>query len=123
MQAPKDQGNQCMTPPNRQYAELYSQCQEQWPSCANCIKRGCPCRYPTVFKQTQHDRIVSEVMKSPRPLVRLNDTPTMYSANDMRLFHHFLVAAHPCIPHEYESVWVRDVPAFSHQVRTFKLHR
>ncbi|KAF2268162.1 hypothetical protein CC78DRAFT_510601 [Lojkania enalia] len=90
-------------------------CQETWPSCANCVKRGCACRYPTVFKHTQHDRIVSEVLSNPRPFVRLSDTPSMYSANDMRLFHHFLIAAHPRIPPEHEAVWIRDVPAFSHQ--------
>ncbi|KAF2116531.1 hypothetical protein BDV96DRAFT_598430 [Lophiotrema nucula] len=39
----------------------------------------------------------------------------MYKANDMRLFHHFLIAAHPCIPQEHEAVWIRDVPAYSHQ--------
>ncbi|KAF2182278.1 hypothetical protein K469DRAFT_712904 [Zopfia rhizophila CBS 207.26] len=39
----------------------------------------------------------------------------MYSANDMHLFHHFLIAAHPCIPQELEAVWIGDVPAFSHQ--------
>lgn len=33
----------------------------------------------------------------------------------MRLFHHFLVAAHPCFPPENEGVWVRDIPTLSHQ--------
>jgi hypothetical protein len=53
---------------------------------------------------------------SPRQLVRLSDTPNVFSANDMRLFHHFLIAAHPSIPTEYEAVWVRDMPAMSHRV-------
>ncbi|KAF2464909.1 uncharacterized protein BDR25DRAFT_306977 [Lindgomyces ingoldianus] len=89
-------------------------CQEIWPSCTNCVKRGCACRYPTVFKHTQHDRIVSEVMSSPRQFVKLSETPKMFSANDMRLFHHFLIAAHPCIPIKHESVWIQDMPTFSH---------
>ncbi|KAF2689077.1 hypothetical protein K458DRAFT_123548 [Lentithecium fluviatile CBS 122367] len=100
-------------------------CQETWPSCANCIKRGCPCRYPTVFRYTQHDRVVSEVLSSPGPYVQLSDKsmPPTYTANDMRLFHHFLVAAHPCNPLalEHEIVWVRDVPKFGHQY-TYLMH-
>lgn len=90
--------------------------ESRWPSCDNCIKRGCICQYPTVFKHSQQGRVISEVHNNPRPLVYLSGTPTSYSANDMRLFHHFLIAAHPCIPHEYEAVWVNDVPAFSYQV-------
>ncbi|KAH7394734.1 hypothetical protein BKA66DRAFT_567098 [Pyrenochaeta sp. MPI-SDFR-AT-0127] len=78
-------------------------------------KRGCPYRYPTIFRHTQHDRIVSEVVSNPRQLVRLADTPTTYNANDLRLFHHFLVAAHPYSSHEHNAVWVRDIPALSHQ--------
>ncbi|KAF2741166.1 hypothetical protein EJ04DRAFT_548107 [Polyplosphaeria fusca] len=90
-------------------------CQETWPSCANCTKRGYACRYPTIFTQTQHDRIVSEVIGSPRPVVRLSDTPKSYSADDMRLFHHYLITAYPFIPNYQESTWLRDVPAYSHQ--------
>ncbi|KAF2205186.1 hypothetical protein GQ43DRAFT_468360 [Delitschia confertaspora ATCC 74209] len=89
-------------------------CQETWPQCANCVKRAVSCHYPTAFNQTQHARIVSELLSSPRNLVQLPSTPTQYTANDMRLFHHFLVAAHPCVPRAFEPVWVKDVPTFSH---------
>ncbi|ORY18845.1 hypothetical protein BCR34DRAFT_295634 [Clohesyomyces aquaticus] len=33
----------------------------------------------------------------------------------MRLFHHFLVAAHPCIPYSQVPIWVRDIPTYSHK--------
>jgi len=77
-----------------------------------------PCRYPVVFKHAQHDRIASEVLASPRRYAQVSHVPmqSTYNANDMRLFHHYLIAAHPCIPYEYEAIWVRDIPAFSHQV-------
>jgi hypothetical protein len=59
---------------------------------------------------------MSEVTKGPRLPMKLSDSANFYSANDMRLFHHFLIEAHPCVPLEYEKVWVTEIPAFSHQV-------
>ncbi|KAF1996172.1 hypothetical protein P154DRAFT_323434 [Amniculicola lignicola CBS 123094] len=88
-------------------------CQETWPACGNCIKRGVLCRYPTVHYAHQ-DRPAPEVT-SPRSLVQLRDTPTVFTANDMRLFHHFLTAAHPCVPYQKNTIWVKDVPTLSHQ--------
>ncbi|OCL01436.1 hypothetical protein AOQ84DRAFT_383744 [Glonium stellatum] len=89
-------------------------CQETWPSCANCLKRGSTCKYPIVFKQVQHERIVSEMAASPSQSIQLQSTPT-FTMSDMRLFHHFLVSAHPYLPVNHEQVWVRDIPAFAHQ--------
>lgn len=90
-------------------------CQETWPSCANCLKRGSVCKYPTIFKRIQHERIASEMTASPSQLVQLQPTPTMFTMSDMRLFHHFLISARPNLPVDHEQVWVRDVPAFAHQ--------
>ncbi|KAF1851687.1 uncharacterized protein K460DRAFT_373639 [Cucurbitaria berberidis CBS 394.84] len=95
-------------------------CQETWPSCANCMKRGVVCRYPAIFKYAQRDRIVSEAL-SPRQFVQLSDTPTMFSSDDMRLFHHYLISAYPGIPHDYEDIWTIDVPKYSHQ-NTYLMH-
>ncbi|KAI0571359.1 Zn-clus multi-domain protein, partial [Pyrenophora tritici-repentis] len=89
-------------------------CQETWPSCANCDKRGYICTYPDVFKYAHQDH-VSLVMPSPYQVVKLVDTPTVYSADDMQLFHHYLISAYPCIPHDFEEIWTRDVPKISHQ--------
>jgi hypothetical protein len=40
----------------------------------------------------------------------------MYSPDDMQLFHHYLIAAYPSIPHNFEEVWINDVPTQSHEV-------
>ncbi|KAH7090490.1 hypothetical protein FB567DRAFT_519984 [Paraphoma chrysanthemicola] len=89
-------------------------CSETWPSCTNCTKRGAICRYPSVFKDVHRERITSEVL-GPRPFVKLPDTPTAFGAHDMRMYHHYMVAAYPCIPHAYEHIWLNDVPLLSHQ--------
>ena len=77
------------------------------------MKKGIRCEYPTIFNQKQHDRIVSEVLNARRPQMPLSPNPTEYTANDMRLFHHFITAAHLPV---YESAWIRDVPAMSSEV-------
>ncbi|KAI4632530.1 uncharacterized protein J4E87_002003 [Alternaria ethzedia] len=70
--------------------------------------------YPDVFKHARRDYIESAV-SSPRQVVKLSDTPTIYSSEDMQLFHHYLVSAHPWIPHDWEELWVTDVPAACHK--------
>ncbi|KAI4949105.1 hypothetical protein J4E91_005569 [Alternaria rosae] len=70
--------------------------------------------YPDVFKHARRDYIESEA-SSPRQLVKLSDTPTIYSSEDMQLFHHYLISARPWIPHDWEELWVKDVPAACHQ--------
>ncbi|KAL6153189.1 hypothetical protein ACJQWK_11624 [Exserohilum turcicum] len=89
-------------------------CQETWPSCANCDKRGWVCRYSDAFKNVLREPAALDV-PSPRQLVQLSDTPIMYSRDDMQLFHHYLVAAYPCVPHDFVDIWTRDVPVKSHQ--------
>ena len=69
-----------------------------------------------MFKYTQHERLISEVLETPQKLIMPTDMNPTYSANDMRLFHHYLVEAYPSIPVAYDSVWTKDIPAFSHQV-------
>ena len=50
----------------------------------------------------------------------LQSTPTIFKASDMRLFHHFLMIAYPHLPLGNDSVWVRDIPTFSHSVSLYK---
>ncbi|CAO2651298.1 Nn.00g095950.m01.CDS01 [Neocucurbitaria sp. VM-36] len=100
-------------------------CQETWPSCANCIKRGYVCRYPTgrfplAAKDEQRGQIAFQAM-NPRRCVQLSDTPTTFTSDDMRLFHHYLTEAYPCIPHDYDAIWLREVPMYSHQ-NTYLMH-
>jgi hypothetical protein len=73
------------------------------------------CRYPDVFKHARRDYIQPET-PSPRQIVRLSDTPTIYSPDDMQLFHHYLISAHPCIPHDWKDLWVKDIPVKANQV-------
>lgn len=51
---------------------------------------------------------------SPSQLGQLQPTPTVFTMNDMRLFHHFLISAHPHIPVDHDVVWIREIPAFAH---------
>ena len=73
------------------------------------------CRYPDVFKHARRDYIPPET-PSPRQVVKLSETPTIYSSDDMQLFHHYLISAHPCIPHDWNDIWVRDIPVKANQV-------
>lgn len=57
----------------------------------------------------------------PRQVIRLSDTPAQFSVDDMRLFHHYIVAAYPSIPLEYENIWTRDIPSVSHHVSIYVL--
>ncbi|CAA9960149.1 Zn-clus multi-domain protein [Pyrenophora teres f. maculata] len=87
---------------------------ETWPSCANCDKRGYVCRYPDIFKHAHHDYF-SLAVPSPYQVVKLVDTPTVYSPDDMQLFHHYLISAYPCIPHDFEGIWTTEVPKMGHK--------
>ena len=73
------------------------------------------CKYPDVFKYARHEILA---IPSPHQVAKLVDTPTVYSPDDMQLFHHYLISAYPCIPHDFEEIWTRDVPRISHQVST-----
>lgn len=75
------------------------------------------CRYPDVFKHARHElsELSEPKIPSPSEVVRLSDTPMMYSPDDMQLFHHYLMAAYPCVPQDRDEVWVRDIPLKSHQ--------
>ena len=75
------------------------------------------CRYPDVFKYIHRD-LVRQEMPSPRQVARLVDTLTVYTPDDMQLFHHYLISAYPCIPHDFEEIWTKDVPKMSHKVST-----
>lgn len=51
--------------------------------------------------------------------VTLQATPTVFNMTDMRLFHNFMVSAHPHIPLGNEGVWVNDIASYSHAVGFF----
>ncbi|KAE8872774.1 hypothetical protein PTNB73_01925 [Pyrenophora teres f. teres] len=57
----------------------------------------------------------SLAVPSPYQVVKLVDTPTVYSPDDMQLFHHYLISAYPCIPHDFEGIWTTEVPKMGHK--------
>ncbi|PQE19778.1 C6 transcription factor protein [Rutstroemia sp. NJR-2017a BVV2] len=48
------------------------------------------------------------------PYGNLQSTPTTFSLDDMLLFHHFLLHAHPHLPVGSSATWIRDVPLLAH---------
>lgn len=93
-------------------------CQENTPECSNCTKIGLSCRYPERPQLSPapdaEDSLLSLVkMASPLSLLALQSTPTIFTPDDMRFFHHFLVTAYPPLPMEGDDVW-RQVAALSH---------
>ncbi|USP81252.1 hypothetical protein yc1106_08526 [Curvularia clavata] len=57
-----------------------------------------------VFKHARQDFVEPKV-PSPSQVVRLSDTPIVYSPDDMQLFHHYLTAAYPSVPHDRDEIW------------------
>ncbi|KAL2135768.1 hypothetical protein VTI74DRAFT_6973 [Chaetomium olivicolor] len=81
-------------------------CQETRPECSNCTRIGLVCEYPD-------SRAQSSLSMVPAPSTPLQSTPTMFTAADMRFFHHFLVAAYPPLPIMRDDIW-REVAVLSH---------
>lgn len=51
-----------------------------------------------------------------KPATALQSTPTLFTLDDMRFFHHFIQNAYPHLPVNNTQVWITQVPAFSHGV-------
>jgi hypothetical protein len=82
-------------------------CQESRPMCENCNKAELTCEYPKTHHQ---DAIV------PSPQLPLQSTPTVFSMQDMRLFHHFMSKAYPHLPVGGDKIWQMEMPAYAHEV-------
>jgi len=91
-------------------------CQETKPSCEHCQKAGIVCKYPVPSPADDVARIES-------PMMPLQSTPIVFSMQDMRFFHHFIVSAFPILPAGAESVWSLEVPGMAHQVRMLLMLR
>ncbi|KAL1840314.1 hypothetical protein VTJ49DRAFT_567 [Mycothermus thermophilus] len=88
-------------------------CQETLPKCANCLRLGLRCEYPPrkdLVRSLPEDDLYFPA--SP-PSAPLQSTPTAFTADDLRFFHHFLTAAYPELPILGERIW-QDVSAMSH---------
>ncbi|KAK0667544.1 hypothetical protein QBC41DRAFT_137465 [Cercophora samala] len=81
-------------------------CQETIPSCSNCTRAGLVCEYP------ERPRMASALSASRMsvavvPTASLQSTPTVFTPEDMRYFHHFLVTAYPPLPIQGDQIWMQ----------------
>ncbi|KAH7416621.1 hypothetical protein BKA64DRAFT_636026 [Cadophora sp. MPI-SDFR-AT-0126] len=77
--------------------------QETQPSCHNCTRMNIRCTYPD-SKTLSALRISATYSPTPRPNLNLSGTPTIFSLNDMRLFHHFMLI--PLIAHHGQNEYL-----------------
>lgn len=96
-------------------------CPETLPECANCVRFGLPCEYPDARPRALQLAPSSSPPGSwlssvPPPSAPLRSSPTLFTPDDMRFFHHFLVTAYPPLPILDDGVW-RNVAVLSHSVR------
>ncbi|KAL2019194.1 hypothetical protein VTK56DRAFT_9994 [Thermocarpiscus australiensis] len=82
-------------------------CQETLPECSNCKRIGLVCEYP------ESRSLLSLAHVSSSPSAPLQSTPALFTSNDLRFFHHFLVTAYPPLPILGDSIW-KNVAALSH---------
>ncbi|KAH6664907.1 hypothetical protein B0J14DRAFT_239082 [Halenospora varia] len=82
-------------------------CQETLPACENCIRASLQCRY---FTHTAS----GSTNISPHQPITLHETQ-IFNLTDMRLFHHYLVAAYPHLPVRNDDVWLVYITPIGHQ--------
>lgn len=85
-------------------------CPETLPECCNCTRIGLVCEYPSTRTSP-----ASWLAAISSPSAPLQSTPTMFTADDMRFFHHFLLHAYPPLPILGDDIW-RGVATLSHSV-------
>lgn len=86
------------------------QCQETRPVCSNCIRLSLRCRY-----LPDAAAVVTKNVAILQPFSSLQIS-NVFSLTDMRLFHHFIVAAWPHLPVRGDNVWLEYVVPIGHQV-------
>ncbi|KAK4147451.1 uncharacterized protein C8A04DRAFT_9004 [Dichotomopilus funicola] len=87
-------------------------CQENRPECSNCTRIGLGCEYPDAPSRL-YVAADSSLAAVPSPHAPLQSTPTLFTASDMRFFHHFLVSAYPPLPIRGDDLW-REIAPLSH---------
>ncbi|KAF7890282.1 hypothetical protein EAF00_008597 [Botryotinia globosa] len=86
-------------------------CQETLPSCQNCARNQLSCSYPTLPPPKLPVKPHQIAIASPVAHGNLQATPTIFSSDDMFIFHHFLMYAHPYLPVGSKDKWVCHIPA------------
>ncbi|KAH7630384.1 hypothetical protein B0T09DRAFT_357936 [Sordaria sp. MPI-SDFR-AT-0083] len=108
-------------------------CSEKLPECDNCTRIGLVCEYPEPPNPSALSRLVTRsgpggprasrrddpptaaamvLSTAPSPTTSPSLTPT-FTMENLRFFHHFLVASYPPLPVQADSVW-NNVAALSH---------
>jgi hypothetical protein len=95
-------------------------CQENLPECSNCVRFGLVCEYPQTRARSASALAVpapsmSAMLVVSPPSAPLQSTPTLFTPDDMRFFHHFLLNAYPPLPILADDLW-RNVACLSHSV-------
>ncbi|KUJ10794.1 uncharacterized protein LY89DRAFT_595727 [Mollisia scopiformis] len=89
-------------------------CQENRPSCHNCIRRIEKCVYPNAKTSSA---LAAARTHSPDlvPRMSMQSTPTLFTMTDLRLFQHYLQEAYPHLPVSNDKTWLSQVPLIAHQ--------
>ncbi|KAK0739101.1 hypothetical protein B0T21DRAFT_285736 [Apiosordaria backusii] len=80
-------------------------CQETTPSCSNCTRVGLVCEYPE--RPRMASALSASITSSALVPSGLQSTPTQFTPEDMRYFHHFLVTAYPPLPIQGDQIWMQ----------------
>ncbi|EGZ67988.1 hypothetical protein NEUTE2DRAFT_117399 [Neurospora tetrasperma FGSC 2509] len=80
-------------------------CSEKLPECDNCTRIGLICEYP----EPPNPSALSPMILQQNP----TSFAPVFTMEDLRFFHHFLIAAYPPLPVQAHSVW-DNVAALSH---------
>ncbi|KUJ12226.1 uncharacterized protein LY89DRAFT_225053 [Mollisia scopiformis] len=87
-------------------------CKENRPSCDYCAHRNLKCEWPDI-----HVNQIGTLIRKPTPVVSVPINPQtrdpVYSAQDFRLFYHFIQYAYPHHPLGNDSVWTHEIPAIA----------
>jgi hypothetical protein len=83
------------------------QCQEKHPRCDNCARLSLRCRYLP--------EAAAIATRLPVQRVSSLHIGNIFSLTDMRLFHHFLVAAFPHFPVRSDNIWLSYITPLGHQ--------
>ncbi|KAK4178416.1 hypothetical protein QBC36DRAFT_344633 [Triangularia setosa] len=80
-------------------------CQETIPSCSNCTRVGLVCEYPE--RPRMASALSASITSTALVPPSLQSTPTHFTPEDMRYFHHFLVTAYPPLPIQGDQIWMQ----------------
>ncbi|KAE9372721.1 hypothetical protein N431DRAFT_505051 [Stipitochalara longipes BDJ] len=82
-------------------------CQEKRPRCDNCARLSLRCRYLP--------EAAAIATRLPAHRMSSLHIANVFSLTDMRLFHHFLVAAFPHFPVRPDNIWLSYITPIGHQ--------